>query len=114
MSKSERNKGAEGEREICALIHDHLGIRVNRNLMQSACGGSDIKLSPYAIEVKRRARIGNIYDWMKQAKAGCSQEERPIVFCRADREQWLAVMPIEEAFRLMREELDLFPWELEE
>lgn len=105
MSKAQRTKGATGEREICDLIFENLGIEVHRNLQQTRDGGADIKLKPYSIEVKRRAAIGNIYDWMNQASAGCDMAERPIVVCRADRKQWLAVMPIEELFRLIREEV---------
>lgn len=105
MSKAQRTKGAAGEREICGMIFENLGIEVHRNLQQTRDGGADIKLKPYSIEVKRRAAIGNIYDWMNQASAGCDMAERPIVVCRADRKQWLAVMPIEELFRLIREEV---------
>lgn len=105
MSKAQRTKGAAGEREICDMIFENLGIEVHRNLQQTRDGGADIKLKPYSIEVKRRAAIGNIYDWMNQASAGCDMAERPIVVCRADRKQWLAVMPIEELFRLIREEV---------
>lgn len=114
MSASQRNKGAAGEREVCSLIREHLGIKAVRNLMQTRDGGADIKLSPYSIEVKRRARIGLVYDWMAQARKECSGEERPLVLCRADGKEWLAVMPIEELFRLIREELDPYPWEVKQ
>lgn len=105
MSKAQRTKGAAGEREVCDLIFQNLGIEAHRNLSQTRDGGADIKLKPYSIEVKRRAAIGNIYDWMNQASAGCDVAERPIVVCRADRKEWLAVLPIEELFRLIREEV---------
>lgn len=49
--------------------------------------------------------IGNLYEWMEQASNGCELGERPIVVCRADRKEWLAVLPIEELFRLIREEV---------
>lgn len=114
MSASQRNKGAAGEREVCSLIREHLGIKAVRNLMQTREGGADIKLNPYSIEVKRRARIGLIYDWMAQARKECDGEERPLVLCRADGKEWLAVMPIAELFRLIREELDPYPWEVEQ
>lgn len=52
MSKAQRTKGAAGEREICDLIFDNLGIEVHRNLQQTRDGGADIKLKPYSIEVK--------------------------------------------------------------
>lgn len=105
MSKSQRTKGAAGEREICDLIYQNLGIQVHRNLSQMRDGGADIKLNPYSIEVERRAAIGNIYDWIDQATAGCQSGERPIVVCRADRKEWLAILPVGELFRLIREEV---------
>lgn len=106
MGKSQRTKGAAGEREICDMIFENFGIEVHRNLQQTRDGGADIKLKPYSIEVKRRAAIGRIYDWMDQATAGCDTTERPIVVCRADRKQWLAILPIDEFFRLIREEVE--------
>ena len=105
MGKAQRTKGAAGEREVCDLIFQHLGIQVHRNLSQTRDGGADIKLNPYSIEVKRRAAIGNVYGWIEQATAGCEPSERPIVVCRADRKEWLAILPIEELFRLIREEI---------
>lgn len=114
MSASQRNKGAAGEREVCSLIREHLGIKAVRNLMQTRDGGADIKLNPYSIEVKRRARIGLIYDWMAQAKANSTASERPLVLCKADGKEWLAVMPLEELSRLIREELDPYPWEVKQ
>ena len=51
---------------------------------------------------------------MAQARKECSGEERPLVLCRADGKEWLAVMPIEELFRLIREELDPYPWEVKQ
>lgn len=105
MGKAQRTKGAAGEREICDLIFQHLGIQVHRNLSQTRDGGADIKLNPYSLEVKRRAAISNIYDWIDQAERGCDFPERPIVVCRADRKKWLAIMTIDELFRLIREEV---------
>ena len=114
MSTEQRTQGARGEREVCSMFREHLGVKAVRNLMQTHEGGADIKLNPYSIEVKRRARIGVIYDWMEQAKRECSGAERPLVVCRADGKGWLAIMPIEELFRLIREELDPYPWEVEQ
>lgn len=105
MSKLQRTKGAGGEREIVRMIFDYLGVIATRNLNQTRDGGADIKLAPYSIEVKRRARLANVYDWMEQSKNSCVDNERPIVVMRADGKKWLAVLPIEELFRLIREEV---------
>ena len=93
MSKSQRDKGAAGEREVCRLIAEKTGISTARQLDQSRDGGGDIKIPGHNIEVKRRARIGQVYDWMEQSKAACKPGERPVVFCRADRKDWLVILP---------------------
>lgn len=105
MGKSQRTKGAAGEREVCHLIRDVLGVEAKRNLSQTREGGCDIAVGPFHIEVKRRAKIGGIYDWMEQAEASCMSGEHPVVFCRADGKKWLVVMTAEEALRLLGNEL---------
>lgn len=105
MSASQRNKGAAGEREVCHMIEFQWGIRAERNLDQSREGGCDIPVAPYHIEVKRRARIGNVYEWIGQAAASCGENDRPVVFCRGDNKRWLVVMTADEFFRLAREEV---------
>ena len=105
MGKSQRTKGAAGEREVCHLIQDVLGVEAKRNLSQTREGGCDIAVGQYHVEVKRRARIGQIYDWMEQAEASCSGTERSVVFCRADGKKWLVVMTAEEALKLIGNEL---------
>jgi len=105
MDKSQRTKGAVGEREVCHLIQDVLGVEAKRNLPQTREGGCDIAVGPYHVEVKRRAHIGQIYDWIEQADASCSNGERSVVFCRADKKKWLVVMTAEEALRLLGNEL---------
>lgn len=67
MSKSQRTKGAAGERELCNILHDRLGVDVHRNLSQTRDGGTDIAMGPFRIEVKRRARIAGVYDWLDQS-----------------------------------------------
>lgn len=105
MGKSQRTKGAAGEREVCHLIQNTLGFDAKRNLSQTREGGCDIAVGPFHIEVKRRAKIGGIYDWMEQAEASCMSGEHPVVFCRADGKKWLVVMTAEEALRLLGNEL---------
>lgn len=106
MGSTERRKGARGEREICAILSDELGISAKRNLDQTREGGCDITAGPFNLEVKRRAKIGNIYDWMEQAAASCEDtEKKPVVICRADGKKWLAIMPFGDWINLAREAL---------
>lgn len=105
MGRSQRTKGAAGEREVCAVIRDVLGIDARRNLAQAREGGADIALEPYQIEVKRRRRIANAYEWIAQASAACRPGERPLVAFRADGRGWLACLPLEHLLMLIREEV---------
>ena len=106
MAKLSRDKGARGEREICAILSDELGISAKRNLDQTREGGCDITAGPFNLEVKRRAKIGNIYDWMEQAAASCEDTpQKPVVLCRADGKKWLAIMPFGDWINLAREAL---------
>lgn len=65
----QRRKGATGEREVCSLIREYLGIDAKRNWQaQSAEGGEDIASIPgYALEVKLAARA-SIPAWWAQAQ----------------------------------------------
>lgn len=118
MSKSQRNKGAGGERELCGILSDALGQVVKRKLGQARDSGHDIDLPPFRIEVKRRRRIGNLYDWMRQADGGNVVEATfttdkttikrsfaPVVALRGDDEDWLVVMTLDDWIKLAREEI---------
>lgn len=108
MSKSERTKGAGGERELCKILTDALGEKVTRRLNQTRDSGHDIDLPPFRIEVKRRRRIA-IYEWMNQVCLACSDfclgRGTPVVAMRADNEDWLVVMRLDDWIRLAREEI---------
>lgn len=106
MGKAQRRKGADGEREVCAILRDSLGIDAKRNLTQTREGGCDIVCGPFNLEIKRRARIGQIYDWMEQAAASCeSSPQTPTVVCRGDGKKWLVVMTLQDWMKLAGNEL---------
>lgn len=106
-----RNKGASAERELAGLIHDHLGVRMVRNLEQSRAGGHDLvvhddstgvvadRLRQFALEVKRhrRATESLISRWWAQA---CTQADaaslQPLLAYREDRAAWRLVLPLAE------------------
>jgi len=104
--KRNRQRGQEGEREIANILTDALGYKVNRLLGQERDKGADILTKPYRWEIKRRKRIGLIYDWLEEAQDSLPDaSERPVIAFRADGKGWLVAMPIEEAIKLMREEI---------
>ena len=107
MSKSQRTKGATGEREVCAILHDVLGVDVHRNLSQTRDGGTDIVMGKFRIEVKRRKRIGNLYEWMAQSERACTAPGQiPVVVARQDgTRQWLVTLNLEDFMTLAGNEL---------
>lgn len=105
MSASQRRKGAEGERSVCALLSDTFGTIVKRRLGQARDGQHDADLPPFRLEIKRRKRRGPIYDWVEQCETGAKAGEMPTVFLRADGEQWLVVMRFADWAKIAREEI---------
>jgi len=102
MSKSQRTKGAAGERELANLLSDALGLKVTRNLGQARDSGHDIDLPGFSVEVKRRKRVALLYEAMEQAQSG---EGTPTVMLRADGKEWLVVMKLPDWIKLAREEI---------
>lgn len=105
MGASQRRKGKAGELEVVHMLADHWGVKAERNLDQTREGGCDIPVPPWHIEVKRRARIGNVYEWMEQAYLSCGVNDKPVVFLRGDGKKWLVLMTAEEWLRLAREDI---------
>jgi hypothetical protein len=58
--KTNRVRGATGEREWVALLKEHGFTEAARNLGQSRDGGGDVCVPPFLWEVKRRRRISAI------------------------------------------------------
>lgn len=105
MGRSQRAKGAAGERELCSLLNEHLGCETKRNLTQTREGGCDTWLQiagnlSCAIEIKRVERL--------QLKAAVDQvsavdADLHAVAHRTNGKPWLVTMPIESWIRLVRE-----------
>lgn len=104
MSKSQRNKGAGGERELAAILSDHLGLIVKRTLGQARDGGHDIQTGRFKWEVKRRAKIA-VYDFMEQVEKACDERETPIVAMRADGKKWMVMMRLEDFLPMLSGEM---------
>lgn len=66
MGLKERNKGAAGEREVCAILRNWIGEEFSRNLDQTREGGGDVPFGPLLLEVKRQERLKMI-EWQQQA-----------------------------------------------
>lgn len=101
MGLMQRTKGAQGEREICAIIRDSTGWDVQRRVRNHA-GDSDLVGIPgWSVEVKRHASAGRaeIAGWWRQT---CSQarDGLPVLFYRLDRDSWRAVWPVSATLKL--------------
>lgn len=107
LSKRGRNnkrRGASGERELAAILSDHLGLIVKRTLGQARDGGHDIQTGRFKWEVKRRAKIA-VYDFMDQVQKACDHTETPVVAMRADGKQWLVMMRLEDFLPMLSGEM---------
>lgn len=99
MGKSQRDKGARGEREFAELVG---GRRVP---LSGAVEGysNDVELpNGMKAEVKRRkSGFKQIYDWV------FDEREKPdIVAIRTDRQPWIVAMPLETFQKLIGGETD--------
>ena len=106
MSKSQRTKGAEGEREAAHLLSDLLGQSVQRILSQTRDSGCDMRVlstaGNIAVEVKRQEKA-SLYTWLEQAKESADEGELCAVMWRPNRRGWVVCMPLEEWASLVRE-----------
>lgn len=103
MSGHSRRKGANGERELCAILSAEFGQVIKRKLGQARDAGFDADIPGFNVECKRRMRVANLYEWMKQADTG--NGKRPVVMLRADGKEWLAVVRLSDFCVLAREEI---------
>lgn len=97
MGMPSRRKGKVGERELAGLLADLTGWDVRRRVRQLE-GDSDIEGLPgWSAEVKRHAKAAraDIREWWGQAQAQASATGLlPVLFYRANRDQWRAVWPV--------------------
>jgi len=104
VSKSQRTKGAAGEREFCKLLASHGFPDPKRLLGQARDGGGDIPTPPLLWEVKRRKGIA-VYAFMEQAEAALAAREdcaMPCVAMRGDGKDWLIVMRASDVLPMLR------------
>lgn len=104
MSKSQRTKGAAGEREWCETLAAHGFPKPKRNLGQARDSGSDVPCPPFLWEVKRHARF-SIYEFIDQVVDAVGNQAEcnlPAVALRGDNKEWLVVMRASDLLPLLR------------
>ena len=97
MSNVSGTKAQAGEREIAAVIRDLTGWDVRRKVWQND-GDSDLEGVPgWSVEVRRQAgaaRADIARWWMLTSIKARKAVKLPVLFFRADRDQWRAVWPL--------------------
>ena len=91
-----RNKGKRGELEVAHLLKEY-GYDARRGQQFSGINGDAdvVGLPGIHIEVKRVEKL-NIDNAMAQSIRDARDGEKPAVFHRKDRKQWLVTMPFAE------------------
>lgn len=100
--RSNRARGAAAERELMALLSEHLGITIRRELRQTRDGGADSDGLPgWAVECKHVKALARP-TWWRQACAAAGADRHPLLMYRQPRprgaplhESWIAVVPTE-------------------
>lgn len=106
MSKSQRNKGASYEREVCDVFTVATGRKVQRHIGQSRDGGNDITVGKLIVECKRRKTLGTVEGWLAQATAAkVSAEQAAVVVARSDGGKSFAVVYLDDFIRLVKPEV---------
>ena len=105
MTKMQRNKGAQFEREVADSVSDWLGIDCKRKLGAARDGGDDIQVGPFRIECKRHETT-KVWEWYEQARSNSKAgEEIPVVVFRRSRSEAMALVSFADFMRLMRDHL---------
>ena len=85
-----RTKGANGEKELFALLSNELGFVVKRELGASRDGGCDgLDVPGWAIEVKRTETFCSSY-WEQALYQAAKELRKPVLFWRKSRAKWVA------------------------
>lgn len=103
MGRSSQRKGADGERELAALLRSY-GYNIERGGSLSFEGAPDLSGLPGVhIEVKRVERL-NVLKAMHQAEVDAArfQDGVPAVFFRRSREPWTVCMKLTDWIELYK------------
>ena len=99
-----RTKGKTGELELAEFLRAQ-GFDNSRRGQQfkGGPGSADVVGLPegYHVECKR-VEAGNLYTWLAQAKRDGGKGAVPIVAHRRNRQDWVAILPLESLLALIR------------
>lgn len=96
-----RNKGARGEREVCALLRDNLGGEFSRLLkqyQQSQLSDIEQLVGPYSLEVKNCAKTELKAWWQQTVQAATKRGAVPCLVYKIPRKGWRFRVPLPQAW----------------
>ncbi len=100
MGRAQREKGANGEREVAAILRQ-AGFDVDRvpNSGGLRVRGDLTGVDGYHLEVKRQ-EVARFPLWLRQANGECDGKV-PVVVWRPNRGQWTATLPLDALAELL-------------
>ncbi len=103
MGRSQQRKGANGEKELAAILQNY-GYTCTRGGSLTFGGVPDVTGLPGVHIECKRAEKQDLYAWVSQAETDSQkfQDGLPAVFWRKNRHKWLVVMPLDEWLRLYK------------
>ncbi len=102
MAINSKQKGAKGENELAHKLKEY-GYNARRSVQYNGKDGqADVLGLPHIhIECKRVERL-NIYDAIDQAKRDAKNGDKPTVFHRKNRCNWLVTMELDEFMEIYK------------
>lgn len=103
MPINSKRKGSAGERELANKLKEY-GYDARRSVQYNGKDGqADVLGLPHIhIEAKRVERL-NLYDAMEQAKRDAKNGDKPTVFHRRNRGNWLVTMELDSFMEIYKE-----------
>lgn len=103
MATNGKRKGKEGELELARKLKEY-GYDAKRSVQYNGKDGQAdvIGLKDIHVEVKRVEKL-NIYDAIAQAKRDAKNGDKPTVFHRKNRCNWLVTMELDSFMELYEE-----------
>ena len=100
MATNSKRKGKEGEIELAHKLKEY-GYDAKRSVQYNGKDGQAdvLGLPDIHIECKRVEKL-NIYDAIDQAKRDAKNGDKPTVFHRKNRHEWLVTMPLDSFMEL--------------
>jgi hypothetical protein len=103
VSRTERAKGARGERELVQMLREHGwpdAARTSDGNRQH--GRGDIRNGPANVHLEsKRQETTSIWAWIGQATDEAPDGCIPVVAFRRSRSSWMACLPLDELLALL-------------